>query len=216
MVENSIALFIAVVVFFRIIYLLLIKRSFLLYLRDTFGVIFFFAFSPLILKILIPVVYASPVEVFTFMSLAMPEIEKFNTLILNILAITIPTALGGGSLFLLGKEFFIASQKAVAESMFLGKALSYFALRSLSALSSGGNFPFDGGGGGVASGPELSQFLSKSYQNYVNSLTDYNREIVLKQLESTFKYYGTPKDLQKFYQTYFPDRYTNYSNNYFR
>lgn len=82
--------------------------------------------------------FASPSEVFTFMSLAMPEIEKFNTLLLNVLAMSIPTALGGGSLFLLGRDFFIASQKAVAESMFLGKAGLFLGMSALNKIGLSG------------------------------------------------------------------------------
>lgn len=216
MVDEIISFSVGIFIFFRVLYLLLIKKSFLLYLRDVLGIIFFVAFFPYLVKYFFPFAYAGVVEVYTALATSIPESQKFINVILNTLAMAIPTALGGGALFLVGRDFYMASQKAIAESLFTAKMLGFMASRGLSALSN--KFPvLDDGGGGSAgtSKPELSKFLSNNYANYVNGLDDVQRDFVLRQLEATFKHYGTPQDLQKFYKTYFPNSSKHLSGGYF-
>ncbi len=120
-----------------------------------------------ILSPVITTAYATPSEIFTLMSSAIPEMEQFNTLLLNAIAMAIPSALGGASLFLLGRDLFVATQKATAESMFLGKAGMFLGLNALSKIGlstasksspgSSGSISGMGVGGGSAS---LSETLA--------------------------------------------------------
>ncbi len=210
------ALIFWVIVSCRIIYLLVFRKNFFLYLRDILGIILFIVFLPYIIFLFSPA-YADTLDVYVSLSTSVPEIVRFNGLLLNSLAMAIPTALGGGALILIGRDFYVATQKSITESLLTAKMAGFMFSRGLSAL--GNRFPIldDGGGGGgsVVSEPKLSQFLSKDYVNYVNSLDDFSKNLAIKQLEGTFKYYGTPEDLQKFYNTYSSSFLRHSSNDYF-
>ena len=78
-------------------------------------------------SIFIGTAYASPLDTAILIDTVMPETEHFNDLILNTLAMVIPTALGGGSLFFFGREFIGASMRSVNQSMGLFKSAVGFA-----------------------------------------------------------------------------------------
>ena len=106
--------------------------------------------------------HAGVVEVYTALATSIPESQKYANIILNSLAMAIPTALGGGALFLIGKEFYFASKTAVAESLLTAKMLGFMASRGLSALGSkmgtmgGGTGSVSSGSGGTVMSPTLN------------------------------------------------------------
>ena len=93
------------------------------------------------ISIFIATAYAGPVDTAILIDTIVPETEHFNDVILNTLAMVIPTALGGGSMFFFGREFINASMKSASESMGLAKSL-FFAgrgsFRSAGGTGSGG------------------------------------------------------------------------------
>ncbi len=85
------------------------------------------------INILIGTAYAgSPLDTSILINTVMPETEHFNDLILNTLAMIIPTALGGGSLFFFGREFLTASMRSASESMGLFRSATSILTRGIS------------------------------------------------------------------------------------
>ena len=92
--------------------------------------------------------YAGTLEIYTALATSIPETTKFANLILNSLAMAIPTALGGGALILIGRDFYTATQKSIAESVLTAKMVGFMLSRG---FSTGPNNPDNRLGGGGAS-----------------------------------------------------------------
>jgi len=91
---------------------------------------------------------------------------EFAETILNALALGIPSALGGTSLFMIGKAFAGALQSAVHESTGLARDLWHYGKMGYGAVVKtiserrGGPRP-DGGGGGVPGGGDITDYIDR-------------------------------------------------------
>ena len=103
--------------------------------------------------ILPPPAYAGALEVYTALSTSLPETTKFTNLLLNSLAMAIPTALGGGALVLIGRDFYVATQKSITESLLTAKMAGFMFSRGVGSLANraGGFGNTTGAGSGVSS-----------------------------------------------------------------
>lgn len=155
--------------------------------------------------ILPPSAYAGELEIMTALTTTLPEAEKFTELILNTLAIGIPSALGGGALFLVGRDFYLASQKAIAESVFTGKMALFMGGKLLSAFGGKTPPPVPDGGSGMPSGggstePKMTPTLKMAGADTGGFISPETKQSVAQNLKPD---YERVKD-QKF--EYFIDR----------
>lgn len=80
---------------------------------------------------------ADNLEMFTLLNTTLSQATDFTYLILNTLALVIPSTLGGGALLLLGRDFYMAAKTAIAESTLTAKMGMFMMGRGLTAFKGG-------------------------------------------------------------------------------
>lgn len=118
--------------------------------------------------------YADSAGLFTFLNTTLPKTTDFNIVILNGLAIGIPSTLGAISAFLVGRSLHASMQRAIQESALIGK----MALLSGMNFFKGGYKALSGTERGLSQGQVKAESvkLSTSLAGGGSRITEFTRE----------------------------------------